>query len=472
MSRFKSSPTRPLLAPAGGYGAASASVAGPAPPGTLNVSLPRFSSANPSVQAGSDSAPRQNVVGTIGFWALWIYIFSIASLLNEISSILFGTKPYSTTIAGPIMAAALVFSGLFFRGFRTKSGMLWLIMLAFMAVGLPFSVWKSDSLAQWFEYATRAYPLFFFVCAAVVTVRRCEQFLYAQIIAGGIVVVLVSRFGENVDGRLRMAQGTFANPNSLALQLLLGGCCFVYLIYRGGTLMRLIGGLGAAGAALLVFETGSRGELLAIAGAILALIFTLRRNSARLKLVAVIAILGVSAIVAAVSSPAAFRRLTDISFSDQPSGGDGDLGSQLAREELLRTSLKFTLMHPLLGVGMGEFPVAVDSDAREKGQKSSWMGTHNTYTQVSSECGIPAALCYIAVLAIAIRSSRRLYREFSQYPGEEAIAGMALTLFVILVCLAISIFFFHLAYTYYVPVFCAMTIALQSGAASHRRATA
>lgn len=415
-------------------------------------------------------------MGTIGFWALWVYVFSTAGLVNETSLALVGAKPYLTMIGGPIMAVALMSSGSIFRGLRTKSGVLWLIMLVFMTAGLPLSVWRSDSLQQWLAYATRIYPLFFFVCAAVVTIRRCEQLLYAQIIAGGIVTVLVSLLGRSVDGRLSMGQGTFANPNALALQLLLGGCCFIYLIYRSGRLMRLIGGLGISIAALLVFQTGSRGELLAIVAAILALFVTLRQNSAKLKMVAVIAILGVSAFVAALSNPIAFRRITDISFSDRPTGDDADtlyaISSQFAREELLRKSIEFTLMHPLLGVGMGEFVVAVDDAAREKGRRSSWTGTHNTYTQVSSECGIPAAVCYIMVLAIAIRSSRRLYREFSMYPGEEAIAGMALTLFVILISLSVSIFFFHLAYTYYVPVFCGMAVALQSAAASHRRATA
>ena len=115
------------------------------------------------------------------------------------------------------------------------------------------------------------------------------------------------------------------------------------------------------------------------------------------------------------------------------------------------------------------FRCAVDNAAREKGAKSTWNGTHNTYTQLSSECGIPlAAICYIAVLFIAIRTSRRLYREFSTYPGEEVIAGIALTLFATLVSLAVAIFFFHLAYSYYVPVFCGMALALDAAAKQRR----
>ena len=47
----------------------------------------------------------------------------------------------------------------------------------------------------------------------------------------------------------------------------------------------------------------------------------------------------------------------------------------------------------------------VENDmARSKGLfKGSWHETHNMYTQISSENGIPAALMYIAILALALR---------------------------------------------------------------------
>jgi hypothetical protein len=414
-----------------------------------------------------------NVARTVGFWALWIYLFSLASLLNETSNELFGAKPYSTTISGPIMVIGLLCGGTIFRGFRTKAGFLWLMMLGFITLSLPFSIWRSDSLQQWLQYVVKICPLFFFVCAAVITVKQCERLLYAQVIAAGIVIVLVSLTGYAPDGRLVLGYGTFSNPNALALQLLLGGGAFIYLIYRGGKIMRIIGGLGVFIAAVFVFRTGSRGAFVAIVVMIFALFFTLRQNSAKIKMLAMLVVLGFCGIIAAFSNPVALRRLTDITLADRPTAYPDvlySLASQMAREDLLRRSVELTVRNPLLGVGMGEFPVAVDNAARQQGQKSSWNGTHNSYTQVSSECGIPAAICYTSVLLIAIFSSRSLYREFSKYPGEEVISGMALTLFVMLVSLAVDTFFFHLAYSYYVPVFCGMAVALRFASASHRRA--
>ena len=293
---------------------------------------------------------------TIGFAALWLYVFSLAALVNETSADLLGLKPYVTTIGGPIMAVALLCSGTIFRGLRTKSGMLWAVMIFLMGLGLPLSVYRSDSLAQWLQYGAKIYPLLFFIVAAAITVRQCERLLFSQIAAGGIVILLVSFLGYSVDGRLVMGVGSFYNPNTLALQVLLGGCCFIYLVYRGGFLWRVMGSVGIAGAAILVFRTGSRGAFIAIVVAIVALFFTMRERSAKLKMASMIAILGISGLTAALYNPAAFRRLTDITFSDRPVGDDAiyAVASQFAREELLRISLELTLTHPVLGVGFGQ----------------------------------------------------------------------------------------------------------------------
>jgi O-antigen ligase len=413
------------------------------------------------------------VMRGVGFVALWIYLFSLAGLINETSLQLFDLKPYSTTLAGPVMALALLISGNILRGLRTVSGVLWLIMLVFMAGSLPLSVWKSDSLLQWIDYSLHVFPLFFFICAAVITVKQCERLLYALIFGGAVLAILVSFLGRTNEGRLAIGTGTLANPNTLALLLLLSACSFIYLIYRGhSSVFTILGVLGISVCVLFLFRTGSRGGFLGVISVVIALGFTVRKASAKLNILAILVVMGLAAFVTATLDPVAFRRLTDIALSDASPVNDAQElyagSSQQARTELVGRAIDFTLHHPILGVGFGEFPVAVDAAAHARGMRSGWSGTHNTYLQVSSECGIPAALCYIAVLLISIRTSRRLYREFSDRPGEEVIAGLSLTLFAALICLLVTLFFFHMAYTYYVPVICGLTVALNLAAKSHR----
>ena len=64
---------------------------------------------------------------------------------------------------------------------------------------------------------------------------------------------------------------------------------------------------------------------------------------------------------------------------------------------LLKRSVSETISHPLFGVGPGQFPVRSWKRRKRKTTWFQWLGTHNSYTQVSSECGIPAFICYLAV---------------------------------------------------------------------------
>ena len=66
--------------------------------------------------------------------------------------------------------------------------------------------------------------------------------------------------------------------------------------------------------------------------------------------------------------------------------GDSAGTSTQSRKQLLRHSLIFTIQHPLFGVGPGMFVVADDAYMKTLGfRRGTWLGTHNSYTQVSSE---------------------------------------------------------------------------------------
>ena len=230
--------------------------------------------------------------------------------------------------------------------------------------------------------------------------------------------------------------------------------------------MRVAGLVGLGIALILILETGSRGAFVAIFVSAIALCIIVRSMATRMKLMLVFLLLTVCGIVAALSDPVAVRRLTAVSLSSEgPSAEGGDdlyaRSSQLARQELLEMSVNYTLSHPLLGVGMGQFAVAVDGDARKEGKQSSWAGTHNSYTQMSAECGIPAALCYIAVIFLSIRSNWKLFRQAGDSPRQEDTAAMALSLFLALTSLGVATFFYHNAYGYYIPALAGLSVALQ-----------
>jgi O-antigen ligase len=77
-----------------------------------------------------------------------------------------------------------------------------------------------------------------------------------------------------------------------------------------------------------------------------------------------------------------------------------DRGSAAVRRELLILSLKMTATHPIFGVGPGQF----------ENVTQTWFLTHNTYTQLSSEVGIPGFILFVLVLRQVFRNLKGIQK--------------------------------------------------------------
>ena len=73
--------------------------------------------------------------------------------------------------------------------------------------------------------------------------------------------------------------------------------------------------------------------------------------------------------------------------------------SSEARWQLFFNSLFVSAKYPIFGVDMGNSSWLTTMPRRKKGiRRSSWHVTHNMYTHVSSECRVPGALLFIAII--------------------------------------------------------------------------
>jgi O-antigen ligase len=112
-----------------------------------------------------------------------------------------------------------------------------------------------------------------------------------------------------------------------------------------------------------------------------------------------------------------------------------------ARRRLFEQSITLTLSHPVLGVGPGQFMESEGALAKASGQRGMWHQTHNTYTQVSSECGIPALICFVSALIFTLR---RLWKARSA--DDPLLASVAQVLFISTFAFAVCVFFLSHAY--------------------------
>jgi O-antigen ligase len=239
---------------------------------------------------------------------------------------------------------------------------------------------------------------------------------------------------------------------------------FLFLVYQPGMQKRILGLAGILFSVLYALKTGSRGCMLA-GVAMLGLIFFYSRNKIATSLLA----LPVIALSLLLLPSATVHRLLlfgiDSSELEARSASDvAAIGSQIQRQELFKKSLYYTVTHPLLGVGPDQFAVAMAGEAEKVGTRSPWLGTHNSYTQVSSECGIPAFICYCAVLVLSFRSNWRLYRQTRDNPALKDVANLSFCLLAGILVYAASTFFFHIAYSIYLPALAGFSLALRLAA--------
>jgi len=421
-----------------------------------------------SAHAGRSGSPPSQIA-TVGFVLFCAYLLS--GFANDWSLRLFASKAYLSTVTLFLLPVAWLFSGNALRGFHTRTGRCWIAFLLWMLLAAPFSVWRGGSAALIANYVPRAWFCFFYTCSFATSLRRCRQLMYVQIGAAAALLLSCAVFGDtpvgdSSDTRFRIPHSLFfANSNDLALALLLGICSFLFLLTRPSIGSRLTGVAGVLVAAFYAFQTGSRGSVIA-AFSTFGLISWISRG--RWKVVALgLSAFGVLLAAIIVGAPSStvhrFSLLLNspASSRSETTADVASIASQKQRQELFHTSMRYTLMHPLFGVGPDQFSNAVEQEAARSGRHEPWLGTHNTYTQISSECGIPALIFYAAVIVLCLRSNFRLYLRTRDRRAHRELAALSRCLLAGTCVYAVSACFFHMAYSADLPLLAGFTVALQ-----------
>jgi len=416
--------------------------------------------AGPAANPGLLPKPADSTLGqAVGFLLLCIYL--VSGYANEFSFRVLGDKAYISTVTLALLPVALLVSGNLFRGLRDTVGWLWLGLIGWMCLTIPFSLWRGGSVGLLQDYATHSWIFFFLITAFAVSLKHCRWLMGVLIAADCLLLVDCAVASHLTDGRLDIPDSSFfANANDLSLQLVLAITQFLYLLFQTGVLARVLAVVGISTALVYSLQTGSRGgavALLVLVAVILAV------GSHKLLMTAVVLVAGIAAMVIV---PSGMLHRISLLTGDETATDSGDLaaaGSRAQRLELLRQSVEFTIENPLFGVGPGQFAVAVNGEAEKVGKRAPWLGTHNSYTQISSECGIPAFLMYTGVVILCLWSNLRIFRRSARQPQLAQLNALAFCAFCGCVVYAVSTFFFHIAYSSYLPQLAGMTVALRLG---------
>jgi O-antigen ligase len=405
--------------------------------------------------------------GTLFFVFLWLFTFVVFARPEDMFPAL---EPLHLTLVFGTCALLVWLGALVFGHMRpswTSELQIVLLLTGWYIAGLPFSFWKSGSLQVLTDVWLKTVLMFFLLTQSLVTMKRIRKLLWAiflsELLVMAFTILLPSKsiwIGERVYGVNVGILGW--NFVGIAAAMTIPYMAALFVLRRSAISTTLLIATCLSMLWMLMLTASRGGFMSVVCSVILTWVLVLRGTPRGRFAGAAISMFLIACIALA---PAIFWERMGTVWDD---AGESRLTSgieqQAAKEskeerlDLLTRSLTFTLEHPLFGLGLGNFELA--SGAQLFAQANAWMGTHNTYTQISSEGGIPALLLFLSLLVTAARNMMKISNVFRDTEHWELRVMSRATLAAIL-AFSFGAWFVHLAYGYYFFYIIAIACGLQ-----------
>lgn len=396
------------------------------------------------------------------FPLLMVFLFCTFSAILEV--IPFVGRLRLLLLVGVLSLAVVFAADQGIRVLKSSTGKALAAFTAWFIICIPFSIWRGGSLSVFLEFWYKSALVFLMIAGMLTTLPQAKKLFHAIAYAIGLAAIMTVVRNSRWDNRLVLLDTRYANPNDLAWTLLVGLTFIAYLYMRGNRTQKAIAVVAGLADLLALSRTGSRAGF--IGAATLGVItFVQASKATRIKLAASVPV-ALVLILLVVPAELRFRYTTFLAPENyDPSqefhtAESNALGSAEARLQLAKDGLKVTATHPLFGVGPGNFPVAQNDLALERGQKPIWHVTHNTYLQLSSETGIPGFLIYLVFVYQTFKMLNSILRTKSRSKEWRDLRTLALTLRSAFALFVVSAFFINLAYNVDIPILSALATAL------------
>jgi len=400
------------------------------------------------------AAGQNKMVDTLGMFVLSVFLFLLLGRICDF---------YLSTLHVPLIVSLIalflaVLGGRFLMAIRSPISLIMLGLTFWMVIGTPFSVWRGGSV-EVLQGWLKSYVSFLLIIAVVQTVEDGHKILRTFALSTLCVAILALFHSTTVENRLLLTSGLYAGPNEVANAAVLGVITWGYMASqpRISVIPRILYvGLALFVGALLP-RTGSRGGLITLGVIVLAWLLRLKpamRIAATAGCVAL-------TMIALISVPSDVRvRFLGMFSKNLTVSSDQEAGQLLTarasseeRMRLLIDSIIVTLKNPLFGVGLGNFGVRRNEMMLEAGAtRGSYQGTHNTFTQISSEAGIPALILFLLSIGFCWRDIRKTEKFFSGSEDPESV-GIRRTAFVLRLLLLSYVVIFCFEYIGYDPFY-------------------
>lgn len=366
------------------------------------------------------------------------------------------------------LLATVVAAGLFMldsrptrrlRRLRTPILVCALALGAVAILGIPFSLWPQRSAVA---FMTELAPnlLLMVLLAASIRGMRDLQWIAMVTLLGACVFSLVASLTAGHGPQGRPDDLAYYDANDLALVLLCTIPIAIFFIVRGGRWYRMLG--VASGVLLLstLVGSGSRGGFLGFVAVLLYILLGYRAIPRRLR---VLTVLGGAVLFSLVASDAYWERIRTLTEPAKDYNWSGQ--SREGRLEVWRRGLGYMAAHPVLGVGLRNFPLAegmlsTESRARAaRGLGFKWSVAHNSFLEIGVELGVTGLAFFVAMLAGVLRALGRIRSERPlDDPATRRNVALACTMYASLIGFIVAGSFVSAAYFSYLYVLLALAL--------------
>ncbi|WP_162179787.1 O-antigen ligase family protein [Bryobacter aggregatus] len=391
----------------------------------------------------------------LAFYFCLACIFIRFSFISEALASGIGVNTYMLYFTAPVAIVGTLATGGLARTFRSKAAVFLMLFFACMVVATVFSSWRGGSLPVVKAYAQTSIFLLFAVAGLVLNWHEIRLVFHTMAFSGLAVLVISKLFLRADQGRFSLSfGGTIANSNDLATHVLLmiPFMLFVLMDKRAMYIMRLLYFAAIPYSLYVVLGTASRGCLVALVAGCLFWFF---KASMRQKMLAFLLLPVLIAPAIALLPQETFNRLSTLSGEKNQEADE----SADSRRYLFWKGVEFSIKHPLLGVGPEQFMNVEGASAVAAGGRGNWHQTHCTWVQISSECGIPAMIFFIAALGGAYVLVNRCYKQAQKLKLEE-IASACFCYMLACVFFYVSTSFLSNGYTFRQPFLVGLAIAM------------
>jgi putative inorganic carbon (HCO3(-)) transporter len=297
-------------------------------------------------------------------------------------------------MAGVLALLALMFSLRQIRASLPREVIYQILLVGQLFLAAAMSpVWRGGAAQLTLEFA-KCFLVVIIISLAVNTTERLRQLIFIQATSVAVIAAVAVWKGHFLGGRLEgTLQANYADPNDLALAIIISLplCLALLLLCRKG-LQKVAWVLAILVMLYTVFLTGSRGGFISLIVTAAVFLWEFAIRGRRRYLLAFALLAGV--ILWQFSSGMLIGRLKGTFHPNEDTVASYD--SAESRQQLLWRSVEVTKAHPLFGVGPGNFQEL----------SGSWHVTHNSFTQMSAEGGVPAFVLYVLILWCGFKNLR------------------------------------------------------------------